>query len=208
MENTKFRFGESGCIICDPCYVINDDDYDKIWDDKYNFADGIIDDMMMVRSTGIGDGLFEASVGPEDIFYLPVDSGSIAIVNRDSESYDAINGSRIALHEQGIIFEGSGCGEITRVNHEYMLVCLEFDDGRKKKFKIDLVNDCFEGVNGMIVKRLSSIMEYSNAQAIAYSIYDDIVEDVKETADKDNWTSEDVDIAIVRVLKKRLQIEE
>lgn len=142
MEEKKFRFGESGCIVCDPCYVLNDDDYDHIWGDKYHFADGIIEDIMTVVGTGVGDGYFETQhLEPNHTFRLPVDSGTIAIINRDSECYDAIAGSKIALAEQGVVFEGSGWGEITNVDHKYLSVYLEFDDGRCQDFTILLVDD-------------------------------------------------------------------
>jgi hypothetical protein len=63
-------------------------------------------------------------------------------------------------------------------------------------------------IKPMIVSRLATIMETSDAEAIADVISLDVAQDVSETADQQNWNSADVDIAIVRVLKKKLGIEE
>ena len=144
MEEKRFRFGESGCIVCDPCYVLNDDDYQNVWGKEHNFADGIIEDIMMVAPTG-GDGCYETQyVEPNHTFFLPVDSGSIAIVNKDSECYDSVAGAEIALSEEGISFDGSGWGEITNVDDKYLSVYLEFDDGRTQDFTIQLADEDYE----------------------------------------------------------------
>lgn len=63
-------------------------------------------------------------------------------------------------------------------------------------------------VNGMVVNRLANIMDTSDAQKIADVIYFEVADDVADTADPQNWNSGDVDIALVRVLKKRLGIVE
>ena len=65
-----------------------------------------------------------------------------------------------------------------------------------------------EEIKPMIVSRLATIMETSDAEAIADVISFDVAQDVSETADPQSWNSGDVDIAIVRVLKKKLSIEE
>ena len=144
MDENRFRFGESGCIVCDPCYVLNDDDYKNVWGKKHYFADGIIEDIMMVASTG-GDGCFETQhVEPNHTFYLPVDSGAIAIINKDSECYDSVAGAEIALSEEGISFDGCGWGEIKSVDDKYLSVYLEFDDGRTQDFTIQLADEDYE----------------------------------------------------------------
>lgn len=42
---------------------------------------------------------------------------------------------------------------------------------------------------------------------IADNITNEVVEDIMETADHDYWTSEDVRIAVARVIKKKLNID-
>ena len=145
MDEKRFRFGESGCIVCDPCYVLNKRDYHEIWGSKHHFTDGIIETFMMVVGTGVGDGCFETQhVEPNHTYYLPVDSGSIAIVNRSSLAYDKEKGDEIIRSEEGIVFEGSGWGEITNVDHKYLSVYLKFDDGRCQDFTIQLADEDYK----------------------------------------------------------------
>lgn len=49
--------------------------------------------------------------------------------------------------------------------------------------------------------------ESQDAGELADAVTDDVVTDIEETAG-DDWNSGDVDIALVRVLKKRLGIED
>ena len=43
-------------------------------------------------------------------------------------------------------------------------------------------------------------MESSDASELASAITDDIATDIEETADSENWTSGDVDMALARLL--------
>lgn len=47
-----------------------------------------------------------------------------------------------------------------------------------------------------------------DAEKLAQSVADDVINDVKETADPQNWNFDDINIAFTRVLKKRLGVEE
>lgn len=42
---------------------------------------------------------------------------------------------------------------------------------------------------------------------IANAITDEVVEDIVETADPDGWNSEDIRIAVARVIKNKLNID-
>lgn len=69
--------------IGDPCYVLSDDIYYGIWDDKYNFEDGIIDCgnglSFLVHGTAYGDGSYQGTNGAE----YGVDSGTLAVIPMD-----------------------------------------------------------------------------------------------------------------------------
>ena len=69
--------------IGDPCYVLSDDIYYGIWDDKYEFKDGKIDvdDKLsfLVHGTAYGDGCYEGTNG----FEYGVDSGTLAVIPMD-----------------------------------------------------------------------------------------------------------------------------
>ena len=69
--------------VGDPCYVLSDDIYYGIWDDKYNFEDGIIDCgnglSFLVHGTAYGDGSYQGTNGTE----YGVDSGTLAIIPMD-----------------------------------------------------------------------------------------------------------------------------
>lgn len=54
-------------------------------------------------------------------------------------------------------------------------------------------------------KFLNFFPDSQDAGEVADAVTDDVVTDIKETADE-NWHSGDVDIALMRVLKKRLCI--
>lgn len=69
--------------IGDPCYVLSDDVYYGVWDDKYNFEDGKIDvdDKLsfLVHGTAYGDGSYQGTNGAE----YGVDSGTLAVIPMD-----------------------------------------------------------------------------------------------------------------------------
>lgn len=52
------------------------------------------------------------------------------------------------------------------------------------------------------------VQDFQDLNKIVDEIIEDVEHDVTETADPVDWNSEDVRIAIVRVLKKRLGIED
>ena len=51
-------------------------------------------------------------------------------------------------------------------------------------------------------------LDLQDANKLTNAVIDDVVEDVKETADPKEWHSGDIDIALTRVLKKRLGVKE
>ena len=64
-------------------------------------------------------------------------------------------------------------------------------------------------INEIIYRKfLSSGFDSIDAGSVADALTDEVVEDVEETADPENWHSGDVEMALARVLKKRLGIEE
>lgn len=72
---------KKGFYIGDICYVLDDEDYYKIWGDKYNWKDGsiVIDDSNMpvlVHGTAYGDGCYY----DEQFNKYPVDAGVIGVV--------------------------------------------------------------------------------------------------------------------------------
>lgn len=63
-------------------------------------------------------------------------------------------------------------------------------------------------VNAHIYAIMLPIMHDSiDSGKIADNITNEVIEDIMETADSDNWTSEDVRIAVARVIKKKLNID-
>lgn len=64
-------------------------------------------------------------------------------------------------------------------------------------------------INEIIYRKFLSVgFESIDAGRVADALTDEVAEDVEETADPENWHSGDVEIALARVLKKRLGIEE
>lgn len=63
-------------------------------------------------------------------------------------------------------------------------------------------------VNEVLYRRLLYVIPDSiEAGEVANALQDDVMQDIAETADPDNWHSGDIDIAFGRVLKKRLLSE-
>lgn len=62
-----------------------------------------------------------------------------------------------------------------------------------------------EFVNEVLYSRLLYVIPDSiEAGDVANALQDEVMQDIAETADPDNWHSGDIDIALSRVLKKRL----
>ena len=60
-------------------------------------------------------------------------------------------------------------------------------------------------INDYLYARFLNFSDSLDAGDVADALTDDVVTDIKETAGE-NWHSGDVDIALMRVLKKRLCI--
>lgn len=62
-----------------------------------------------------------------------------------------------------------------------------------------------EWVNEYLYRRLLNVIPDSiEAGEVANALQDEVMQDIAETADPDNWHSGDIDISLARVLKKRL----
>ena len=61
-----------------------------------------------------------------------------------------------------------------------------------------------EYVNDYMYRMFLHFMDSSDAGRLSDELQDDVVRDIEETADDDNWNSSDVDIAMSRVLLKRV----
>lgn len=89
--------------IGDICYVLNDDLYQDIWGNKYNFKDGIIDfgiNQVLVHGTAYGDGCYEDNKG--NTYY--VDAGVIGIVPEELIDWNRIErdyGDKNKIYEFG-----------------------------------------------------------------------------------------------------------
>lgn len=59
-------------------------------------------------------------------------------------------------------------------------------------------------INEYMYRKFLHFMDSEDAGKIADALEDDVARDIEETADKDNWNSSDVDIAMTRVLLKRV----
>lgn len=89
-----------GVYIGDPCYILPDAVYRGVWEDQYEFEEGVIRTkggkfIMFVSGTSFGDGVYEGKVeiqkGPEREINncdFPVDAGVIAIVNMEFAKSD------------------------------------------------------------------------------------------------------------------------
>lgn len=64
-------------------------------------------------------------------------------------------------------------------------------------------------INEIIYRKFLSVgFDSIDAGRVADALTNEVVEDVEETADPENWHSGDVEIALARVLKKKLGIED
>ena len=89
-----------GVYIGDPCYILPDTVYYGVWEDQYEFEEGVIRTkggkfVMFVSGTSFGDGVYEGKAeiqkGSEREINkcdLPVDAGVIAIVNMEFAKSD------------------------------------------------------------------------------------------------------------------------
>lgn len=59
-------------------------------------------------------------------------------------------------------------------------------------------------INEYMYRKFLNFMDSEDAGKIADALEDDVARDIEETADKDNWNSSDVEIAMTRVLLKRV----
>ena len=60
-------------------------------------------------------------------------------------------------------------------------------------------------INEHLYRRMLVLVPDSiDAGDIANALQDDVISDIEETADPEHWHSGDIDVALARVLKKRL----
>ena len=73
-----------------------------------------------------------------------------------------------------------------------------------------LKNELFEtGIKYMVDFILLNVFTDNQTRTIVLNnIIDDVITDVRECADIDNWTSQDVSIAVQRVLVNRMNLVE
>ena len=112
--------------IGDPCYVLSDDVYYGVWNDKYNFKDGKIDTddtlSFIVHGTAYGDGAYEGSNG----FTYGVDSGTLAVIPIELVSKE--DGVSLGTIETG-----------NKVEFDYIEGTFKFDiDGKTIKIDTDI----------------------------------------------------------------------
>ena len=104
-EQTYSMDFEVGLYIGDPCYVLKDDFYRKVWEQKHNFAEGNIENKMVVYHTEFGDGMVSLNGRA-----LDVDSGNIAFVPLGDNSI-----CRLPKSARGIwVCSGKGCFSVYR----------------------------------------------------------------------------------------------
>lgn len=56
-------------------------------------------------------------------------------------------------------------------------------------------------INEYLYRLLLTFMESRDAEELAFALHRRVWDDIKETADEDNWTSADIDIALSRILR-------
>ena len=68
--------------------------------------------------------------------------------------------------------------------------------------------DDIKFIRQIVFSLLLHIMDdFTDTEKIVDMFIDEVIEDVEETADPDNWGSEDVRIALARAIKKKLSID-
>lgn len=147
----KLRFTKGICVS-DPCYVLSDKVYKEIWGNEHQYEDGVIEDIMMVHSTIIGDGCYPSKVitfSPEfessvqrNVFF-PVDSGTIAVINCGCDDLKDKDVNTILCNGEYIYYDGSGYAEISvkedkKSGEISMYVFIDFDNGISVGHKIEI----------------------------------------------------------------------
>lgn len=74
-----------GFYIGDPAQGLTEEDYDKIWGNKFNYKSGKLNNFkkgyaVIIGDTAFGDGSYEVVFNREDSAMIDTDSGTIAII--------------------------------------------------------------------------------------------------------------------------------
>lgn len=115
--------------IGDPCYVLSDDVYYGIWDDKYNFEDGIIDCgnglSFLVHGTAYGDGGYQGTNGAE----YGVDSGTLAVIPMDLVAkLDGVQFGSVETSKTAWLDYNNGTFDITLDNGSFSIITSEEEE--------------------------------------------------------------------------------
>ena len=115
--------------VGDPCYVLSDDVYYGIWDDKYDFKDGKIDvdDTLsfLVHGTAYGDGSYQGSNGSE----YGVDSGTLAIIPMDLVAkLDGVQFGSVETSNTAWLDYNNGTFDITLDNGSFSIITSEDEE--------------------------------------------------------------------------------
>lgn len=115
--------------VGDPCYVLSDDIYYGIWDDKYDFKDGKIDvdDTLsfLVHGTAYGDGSYQGSNGSE----YGVDSGTLAIIPMDLVAkLDGVQFGSVETSNTAWLDYNDGTFDITLDNGSFSIITSEDEE--------------------------------------------------------------------------------
>ena len=101
-----------GVYVGDPCYILNDEFYQKFWGKENNFEDGAFSKdgrpVMIVCSTAYGDGCYDGQIHDYENHSntqhdFPVDAGVLAVVNLEFADPDELE--RVKERELGIILD-------------------------------------------------------------------------------------------------------
>lgn len=128
--------------VGDPCYVLSDDIYYGIWDDKYNFEDGIInckDNLsFLAHGTAYGDGLYTGTNG----FDYGVDSGTLGIVPIELvEDESGLQFGTIETSKTAWLDYNDGIFDITLDNKSFSIITKEEDYEEDEYYEEDDYND-------------------------------------------------------------------
>ena len=115
--------------VGDPCYVLSDDIYYGIWDDKYNFEDGIIDCgnglSFLVHGTAYGDGNYQGTNGAE----YGVDSGTLAVIPMDLVAkLDGVQFGSVEASKTAWLDYNNGTFDITLDNGSFSIITSEDEE--------------------------------------------------------------------------------
>lgn len=122
-----------GFYIGDVCYVLGDETYYGVWQDKYEFSDGKIETdegTFAVASTAYGDGEYRDNAG----YSYPVDAGVIGCVPLELVKKEEISdlesegfGRVVIADSAKFITDGEGHFEII-VGDKYIEICTKDED--------------------------------------------------------------------------------